>query len=63
VTVVAVAGLASDELVKASDDADLLVVAARGTGGFERLLMGSVSSQVMHHARCPVVVVPSRQVR
>jgi nucleotide-binding universal stress UspA family protein len=63
VTVVAVAGLASDELVKASEGADLLVVAARGTGGFEKLLMGSVSSQVTHHARCPVVVVPGGQAR
>jgi nucleotide-binding universal stress UspA family protein len=59
VTVVAVAGLASDELVKASADADLLVVGARGSGGFKQLVMGSVSSQVMHYSHCPVVVVRS----
>jgi len=50
-------GDAAEELVKASQDADMLVVGSRGGGGFARLLMGSVSSQVVHHASCPVVVI------
>jgi nucleotide-binding universal stress UspA family protein len=50
-------GDAAEELVKAANDADMLVVGSRGGGGFARLLMGSVSSQVVHHASCPVVVV------
>ena len=45
------------ELVKASRDTDTLVVGSRGSGRFARLLMGSVSSKVTHHAPCPVVVV------
>jgi nucleotide-binding universal stress UspA family protein len=57
VTVQSVSGVPSDELIKASENADLLVVGARGAGGFARLSMGSVSSQVAHHARCPVVIV------
>ena len=36
---------------------DLIVVGAKGSGGFERLLMGSVSSGLVTHARIPVLVV------
>jgi len=47
----------AEELIKASQDADMLVVGSRGNGGFATLLMGSVSSKVTHHAACPVVVI------
>jgi nucleotide-binding universal stress UspA family protein len=33
-------------------------VAARGSGGFARLRLGSVGTQLTHHARCPVVIIP-----
>jgi nucleotide-binding universal stress UspA family protein len=58
VTVRAVNGVAAQELINASRDADLIVVGRRGGGGFAGLRMGSVSSQVSHHAACPVVVIP-----
>jgi nucleotide-binding universal stress UspA family protein len=57
VNVRAVSGIASKTLIEESENADLIVVGSRGGGGFARLLMGSVSSQVVHHASCPVVVV------
>ena len=58
VTVTAVHGLPVDELIKASQGADMLVLGRRGFGGFARLTMGSVTSQVAHHAHCPVLIVP-----
>ncbi len=61
VTVRAVCGIPAEELVAASKDADMVVVGSRGNGGFTRLLLGSVSNQVVHHAHCPVVVIPAKE--
>ena len=58
VTVIAVHGLPVDELIKASQGADMLVLGRRGFGGFARLMMGSVTDQVSRHAHCAVLVVP-----
>lgn len=59
VTIQSVRGVPADELMRAADDADVLVVAARGTGGFARLRLGSVTTQLAHHARCPLAIIGS----
>ena len=56
----ALEGHAGEQLIRLSADAELLVVGARGHGGFLGLLMGSVTTYVVNHALCPVVVVRSR---
>jgi nucleotide-binding universal stress UspA family protein len=45
------------ELVRRAAGADQVVVGSRGTGGFERLVLGSVGAEVAAHAPVPVVVV------
>ena len=53
-----VEGRPAAALLEAARGADLLVVGSRGHGGFAGLVLGSVSSQCVHHGPCPVVVVP-----
>lgn len=59
VTVKAESGVPAHALIDSSGNADMIVVGSRGSGGFGRLVLGSVSNQVVQHARCPVVVVPN----
>jgi nucleotide-binding universal stress UspA family protein len=63
------AGLEAESLVLKGDPAekivnfaeeqnvDMIVVGSHGIGGFERLVIGSVSEKVVRHAKVPVLVV------
>jgi nucleotide-binding universal stress UspA family protein len=52
-------GLPAAVLLSQSDEAELVVVGSRGHGGFVGLLLGSVATHVVNHAKCPAVVVPA----
>jgi nucleotide-binding universal stress UspA family protein len=61
ISVLAVPGLPAEAILAAARDADMIVVGSRGAGGFKKLLMGSVASQVTRHARIPIVVIPAEE--
>ena len=52
-----VKGDAADQIAKASQDAQLVVIGSHGRKGMERFLLGSVSHAVLHHVTCPVLLI------
>jgi nucleotide-binding universal stress UspA family protein len=58
-TTAAPVGQAADEIVRAASEsgADLVVLGARGLNPVKRLVLGSVSTKVLHEAPCDVLVV------
>ena len=56
----ALSGVPAQVIVEACEEAgaDLLVAGSRGYGPVLRVLLGSVSTQLVHRAPCPVLVVP-----
>ncbi len=50
-------------LLAAASRGQLLVVGARGRGGLLEMTLGSVSLAILHHATCPVTVVPGEGTR
>jgi nucleotide-binding universal stress UspA family protein len=51
-------GTAARVLVDVSSNAGLVVVGSHGHSGTTGTLLGSVSLQLLHHADCPVLIVP-----
>ncbi len=57
VTTDLIRGYPQQVLVDESASAELVVLGARGQGGFADLLMGSIAGAVATHGRCPVAVI------
>ena len=55
----AMRGQVAEALVTAAQHAEMLVIGARGGGGFAGLRFGSTASQVVRHSAVPVLVVPN----
>jgi nucleotide-binding universal stress UspA family protein len=56
-------GYAAEEICAAAEEtgAALVIMGAHGWGAFKRLVFGSVSTGVLHHATCPVLVVRAEE--
>ena len=54
-------GVPSEVTVAAIQESgcDLVVMGRRGLGGFKSFLLGSVSAHVIHHVKCPVLLIPA----
>lgn len=54
-----VMGHPGSTIVQAAEEeqCDLIVIGSRGMGQLRSLLVGSVSDYVLHHAKCPVLIV------
>jgi nucleotide-binding universal stress UspA family protein len=59
VTVKAIEARPDEAILAEGADVDMIVLGSRGGGGFARMLLGSVSANVVEHAKVPVMILPS----
>ena len=48
----------TEQLAIAGKNLDLIVCGSRGYGPFRQVVLGSVSSELVTEARCPILIVP-----
>jgi nucleotide-binding universal stress UspA family protein len=53
-----IAGNPGAALTELSEHVDLMVAGSRGWGATHRVVLGSTTDHLTHHAHCPVIVVP-----
>jgi len=55
-------GEPAEEILMAAEreKPDLLIMGSRGLGGFGRVMLGSVSTKVLHHVQCDMLVVQNQ---
>ena len=54
-------GHPADQIVKLSEEYDLIVMSALGKSCVTDLLMGGVADKVARHAKCPILIVRSKE--
>ncbi|RLF56476.1 MAG: universal stress protein, partial [Thermoplasmata archaeon] len=56
-----VEGIPDEEIIKIARKKDLIVMGSKGKTALDRILVGSVSEKVIHHAPCAVMIVRERE--
>ncbi len=51
------------EILRESEDVDLILLSSQGRSGFKRFFLGSVAEEVLRRSTCPVLVVPPKERR
>ena len=49
-------GNPASELIKLSEEYDLIVCGSLGASGLSKVLMGSVSTELVKHSKCPILI-------
>jgi nucleotide-binding universal stress UspA family protein len=64
-TAIQVQGATVETIVREAQrlQADIIVLGSHGHGALHRALLGSVSEGVLHHATCPLLILPARRPR
>ncbi len=52
-----VEGVADEEIIKIARKRDMIVMGSKGKTALDRILVGSISEKVLHHAPCTVMIV------
>ncbi len=52
-----VEGIPSEQIIENANPKDLIVIGTKGRTGLAKIMLGSVTENVVHHANCPVMVV------
>lgn len=50
-------GSPSEEIIKTADKKDLIILGTKGKSAIDRILIGSVSENVLHHSKATVMLV------
>lgn len=61
ITTKMVEGIPDEEIIKIARKNDLIVMGSKGKTALDRILLGSVSEKVVHHAPCPVMIVREKK--
>ncbi len=54
-------GHPDEEIVKESENFDLIVIGTHGRSGIAKLLIGSITERVVKYAKCPVMVIKTKE--
>ena len=56
-----VTGHPAEEIIKESENHDMIVIGTHGRSGLSRILLGSTAEKVVRHSQCPVMLIKIKE--